>query len=134
MESRLNIYCTECNAITDHRQKGLRDTANVCNVCDATNSLVTIIKSTGERKRGSLVKFVEFDGDEIGSRAKQLHEEPEVGFSCVLDPQYASYTWLTTPIKEIESDITNGSIRTIVFKTQNSNYTLYIVNDESKTL
>jgi hypothetical protein len=127
MESILNIYCTECNAITDHRQKGLRVTVTICNVCDTTNSPVTIVKENDFTLRGSLVKFVEFEGDAIGSRAKQLHDEPAVGFSCVLDPQYAAYTWLTTPIKEIESDVIAGSIRTIVFKTQNSNYTLYIV-------
>jgi hypothetical protein len=127
MEDMLNIYCSDCNAITEHRQKGLRDTVNICNVCDTTNSVVSIVKSTGEIKRGTLVKFVEFEGDEIGSRAKQLHDEPQVGFSVVIDPQYASYTWLTTPIKEIESDTTNGCIRSIAFKTQNSKYTLYIV-------
>ena len=95
MKEVLNIYCSNCNAITEHRQKGLRDTVNVCNICDTTNSAV--------------------------------------GFSCVLDPQYVAYTWLTTPIKEIESDTVNGNIRTIVFKTQNSSYKLYIVKNESNT-
>lgn len=126
MEESLKIYCRDCDSITEHRQKGLRETLSICNICDATNSPVAIVKSNGETKRGTLVKFVEFEGDEIGSRAKQLHDEPQVGFSVVLDPQYASYTWLTTPIKEIESDATNGNIRSITFKTQNSNYTLYI--------
>jgi hypothetical protein len=132
MKEVLNIYCSNCNTITEHRQKGLRDTVNVCNICDTTNSAVAIVKSTGEVKRGTLVKFVEFEGDAIGSRAKQLYDEPAVGFSCILDPQYTSYTWLTTPIKEIESDTANGSIRTIAFKTQNSSYKLYIVKNENK--
>jgi hypothetical protein len=88
---------------------------------------IAIVKSNGETHYGTQVKFVEFEGDEIGSRAKQLHEEPQVGFSVIIDPQYASYTWLTTPIKELESDTTNGCIRSIAFKTQNSKYTLYIV-------
>ena len=130
MEESLKIYCNTCDSITKHRQKGLRGTLNICDVCNATNSPITIVKSNGETKRGTLVKFVEFEGDEIGSPAKQLHDEPNVGFSVVLDPQYASYTWLTTPIKEIESDVTMGSFRCITFKTQNSNYKLYILNNE----
>ena len=126
MEKSLKIYCRDCDSITKHRQKGLRETLSICNICDATNSPIAIVKSNGETKRGTLVKFVEFEGDEIGSRAKQLHEEPQIGYSVVIDPQYASYTWLTTPIKEIESDVEMGSFRCITFKTQNSDYKLYI--------
>jgi hypothetical protein len=126
MEESLKIYCKDCDSITKHRQKGLRETLSICNTCDATNSPITIVKSNGETHRGTQVKFVEFEGDEIGSRAKQLHEEPQVGFSVILDPQYASYTWLTTPIKEIESDVEMGSFRCITFKTKNSDYKLYI--------
>ena len=132
MESILNIYCTECNAITDHREKGLRGTVTICNVCDTTNSPVTIVKENGGTLRGSLVKFVEFDGDAIGSRAKQLHDEPAVGFSCVVDPQYAAYTWLTTPITEIESDVMVGNIRIIKLKTKNSTYKLSIVKTNNE--
>jgi len=126
MEESLKIYCRDCDSITEHRQKGLRETLSICDICDATNSPITIVKSNGETHRGTQVKFVEFEGDEIGSRAKQLHEEPQIGYSVVLDPQYASYTWLTTPIKEIESDVEMGNFRCITFKTQNSNYKLYI--------
>lgn len=122
----MKVYCKYCNKITNHRQKGLRDTVNVCNKCNTTNMPVTLIKSNGETHHGTQVKFVEFEGDEIGSRAKQLHEEPQVGFSVVIDPQYPSYTWLTTPIKEIESDVKTGNSRCITFKTQNSEYTLHI--------
>ena len=126
MEESLKIYCRDCDSITEHRQKGLRETLSICNICDTTNSPIAIVKSNGETKRATLVKFVEFEGDEIGSRAKQLHDEPQIGYSVVLDPQYASYTWLTTPIKEIESDVEMGSFRCITFKTQNSDYKLYI--------
>jgi hypothetical protein len=123
----MKTYCKYCSKITSHREKGLRERVIVCNKCDATNMPIAIVKSNGETHYGTQVKFVEFEGDEIGSRAKQLHEEPQVGFSVIIDPQYASYTWLTTPIKELESDTTNGCIRSIAFKTQNSKYTLYIV-------
>jgi hypothetical protein len=90
---------------------------------------VTIEKDNGETHHGAQVKFVEWNGEELGSRVKQLHEEPQVGFSVMLDPQYFSYTWLTTPIKEIESDVEMGDFRCITFKTQNSNYKLYISGD-----
>jgi hypothetical protein len=122
----MKIYCRHCNSITKHRQKGLRNTVNICNECDITNMPVTIEKDNGETHHGAQVKFVEWNGEELGSRVKQLHEEPQVGFSVMLDPQYFSYTWLTTPIKEIESDVEMGDFRCITFKTQNSNYKLYI--------
>lgn len=126
MEESLKIYCKDCDSITEHRVKGARERVLVCNICNSTNMPVTLVKSDGEIHHGTQVKFIEWQGEELGSRAKQLHEEPQIGYSVVLDPQYVSYTWLTTPIKEIESDVEMGSFRCITFKTQNSDYKLYI--------
>jgi hypothetical protein len=126
MEESLKIYCKDCDSITEHRVKGARERVLVCNICNSTNMPVTLVKSDGEIHHGTQVKFIEWQGEELGSRAKQLHEEPQIGYSVVLDPQYVSYTWLTTPIKEIESDVEMGSFRCITFKTQNSEYKLYI--------
>ena len=92
---------------------------------------VTLIKSNGETHFGTQVKFVEWSTPELGSRGKKLHDDPQVGFSCIIDPQYEyQYTWLTTEIVEIESDTTDKSIRCISFKTKNSSYKLYIPKDE----
>jgi hypothetical protein len=129
----MKVYCKNCNSITKHREKGLRDTVTVCNVCDSTNMPITLIKSDSETHYGTQYKFVEWSGEELGSKAKQLHEEPQVGFSVIIDPQYVSYTWLTTSITEIESDVEFGDHRCITFKTKNSSYKLYITQDESKT-
>ncbi len=123
----MKLYCKYCEVVTKHHEKGLRTPVNVCNKCDGTNMPITLVKSNGEKHFASQVKFVEWNSDEIGSRAKQLHDEPQTGFSCIMDPQYAyGYTWLTTGITEIVSDETSKHERKIVFQTKNSDYTLYI--------
>lgn len=122
----LNIYCKYCKIVTEHRVKGARERVLVCNICDSTNMPVTLVKSNGETHHGIQVKFIEWQGKELGSRSNQQHEEPQIGHSVVIDPQYASYTWLTTPIVEIESDVETETSRCITFKTQNSDYKLYI--------
>lgn len=123
----MKIYCRSCERVTKHQQKGLRNPVNVCNKCDTTNMSVRLIKSNGETHLAQQVQFVEWSGEELGSRGKKLHDNPQVGFSCILDPQYGySYTWLTTPITEIISDVTDNNQRTITFQTKNSKYILYV--------
>ena len=123
----MKIYCRDCDSITQHHEKGLRTPANICDICNTTNMPITLIKSNGEKHFGTQFKFVEWSAEELGSRAKELHDEPQVEYSCIIDPQYAyQYTWLTTPITEIESDVIVGDFRCIKFKTKNSDYTLHI--------
>lgn len=123
----MKIYCKYCNKITKHHEKGLSTPITVCNKCSGTNMPITLIKNNGEKHFGTQVKFVEWSAEELGSRAKQLHDEPQVEYSCIIDPQYSyQYTWLTTPIVEIIEDKTEKDIRTITFKTKNSDYTLHI--------
>lgn len=81
----------------------------------------------GLMNRGDLVKFVEWQSPELGSKFKELHDEPQIGFSVIIDPHRFSYTWLTTPITEIISDTVDKDIRCIEFKTENSNYKLYTI-------
>jgi len=127
----MKAYCRQCDSITSHRQKDVRNPVNVCNKCDITNMPVTLIKSNGETHFGTTVKFVEWSAPELGSRGKELHDNPQVGFSCIIDPQYSfQYTWLTTEITEIESDVEMGSHHCIRFKTKNSSYKLHITKDE----
>ena len=86
---------------------------------------IRLIKSNGETHHAKQVQFVEWSGEELGSRGKKLHDEPQIGFSCIMDPQYGySYTWLTTPITEIVEE-REGYIK---FNTQNSNYELFNTN------
>jgi hypothetical protein len=127
MEESLKIYCKDCKIVTEHRVKGARERVLVCNICNSTNMPVTLVKSNGEIHHGTQVKFIEWQGEELGSRAKKLHEEPQVGYSVIIDPQYRTqYTWLTTPIVEIESDVETETSRCITLKTKNSEYKLYI--------
>ena len=123
----MKMYCKYCDSITQHHEKGLRTPVTVCDICNGTNMPITLVKSNGEKHFGTQVKFVEWSAEELGSRAKQLHDEPQVGYSCIIDPQYQyQYTWLTTPIAEIESDVEMGDFRCITFKTKNSEYKLHI--------
>lgn len=115
-------YCKNCEKVTPHRQKGLRSPVDVCNDCDTTNSTYTLIKSNGETHRAEQLKFVEWEGEELGSRGKKLHTSPGVGFSVILNPQYGpSYTWLTTPIV----DIIVMEEEYLKFNTKNSSYELF---------
>jgi len=115
-------YCRSCDAKTECREK-LND--NVCNVCDSTHvfkySLVR--EHDNSTHYSNLVKWVEWDRET--SRAKQLHDEPAVDFSCMFGPYsilgQASYEWLTTEIVEIVEK-TDSELK---FKTKNSTYTLY---------
>ena len=123
-------YCKHCNKVTKHREKGLRATVTVCDRCNTTNMPVSLVKSDGETHYGTRCGFIEWDEND---KFKLYHYEPEVGFSVIIDPQYANYTWLTTPITEIESDTVESGVRCIAFKTKNSSYKLYIEIDGSKT-
>lgn len=123
----MKMYCRTCESITKHREKGVRERVLVCNKCNITNMPVTLIKSDGETHHGTQYKFVEWSGEELGSRYKQFHNEPQVGFSVIIDPQYTfQYTWLTTPITEILNIGVGKDCTTYKFKTKNSEYTLHI--------
>jgi hypothetical protein len=77
------------------------------------------------RERDGLLNF----GDQVGwiewnenSTYKQLHEEPAVGRSLILDPRSTPfYTWMTTTITEIYEQKENY----LKFKTGNSIYELW---------
>ncbi len=91
------------------------------------NPVSLIRERDGKMIPGTQVEFVEWNESK---RFKQLHDEPAVGFSCIIDPQYIAYGWLTTEITEITSDVTEAGLRCIHFKTKNSNYKLFIVKNE----
>ena len=64
------------------------------------------------------VKWVRWKKD---GRFHKLLVRPQVGLSCIVDPEYgASYTWLTTTIESMEIK----SKHEMVFKTKNSTYIL----------
>lgn len=71
----------------------------------------------GKKIAGLSYKFVEWNENGTG---KDLHDEPQVGFSFIMDPNPIDFTWLTTQITEI---LTNDE-KLLNFKTKNSTYTL----------
>jgi hypothetical protein len=70
----------------------------------------TLIRQGDGLTRSGNIKFIEFIHMD-----NKLHDEPKIGYGCIVDPQYGrSYTWLTTEIIEI---INNNH-----FRTKNSEY------------
>ena len=88
---------------------------------------IKLVKDNGETHTGSDYRFIEWD--ENGT-FKTYHQEPQLGFGVIINPQRMNFTWMTTPITKIESDTIEDNIRCIVFKTKNSNYKLYIENND----
>jgi hypothetical protein len=61
---------------------------------------------------------------------KKRHKEPQVGFSLLMSPFNIFYTWQTTTIEEILEE-REGYIK---FRTSNSVYELFNIEDEKETL
>jgi len=70
-------------------------------------------------KYGNVIKWVEWN-DDYGTAAA-AHDEPKVGYSLIVDPEYMTFRWLTTSITEI----LETKEKYIKFKTGNSIYELY---------
>jgi hypothetical protein len=71
-------------------------------------------------KQSKEIKWIEFDEN---GKFKADYLEPEVGRSLIMSPFNKSFTWQTTLITEIIEQ-TQESIK---FKTENSNYELFIL-------
>ena len=59
-------------------------------------------------------------------RFSELHKEPKISLSCILDPHRISFTWLTTSITEILENQDDY----VKFRTQNSNYELWRLKND----
>lgn len=69
----------------------------------------------GERdglEKGGRIGFVEWAGDRS---FKNVHPEPKVGYSIMVDFHRFAFTWLTSAIEEISDD-------GLTIKTKNSTY------------
>jgi hypothetical protein len=71
---------------------------------------------------GLKIKFIEWDEDD---RFKEMHDEPSIGMSLMIDPHPFNYTWLTTVITSFSEE---GNI--LKFATKNSNYILEKISNE----
>lgn len=89
-----------------------------------------LVRQDGVTKHGNEAGFIEWHTPELGSKFKQLHDTPQIGFSCILDPRRMQYTWLTSAIIEIQSDEVTDGVRCVSFRTKNSSYKLYMETDE----
>jgi hypothetical protein len=69
--------------------------------------------------------WIEFNEE---GRGKSKHEEPAIGRSLIMSPFNEYFTWQTTMITEIVEQSDNY----IKFKTQNSNYELFYIGDNSR--
>jgi hypothetical protein len=68
---------------------------------------------------GSEIGWIEWSDE---GRGKEMHDEPAISRSLMLDPHVFNYTWLTTSITEIVEQ-REGYIK---FATENSIYELII--------
>ena len=117
----MKIYCKNCEIVSEHRQKlG----GNICNVCDHINSTIFLKRcEDGLVKIGDRVNWIQWNSD---LTYRDLADGPEIGASLVIDLASITWTWMTTQITEIIEDRLDGEVRFINFKTQNSEYHLWI--------
>jgi hypothetical protein len=71
----------------------------------------------GLTKQSKEITWIEWNDE---GRFKAKHNKPAIGCSLIMSPFNDFFTWQTTQVTEI----TEQSADLIVFKTQNSNYTL----------
>ena len=77
----------------------------------------------GLTKKSKEVMWIEFNDE---GRFKSKHDEPAIGRSLIMSPFNQYFTWQTTTITEIVEQRDNY----IKFKTQNSNYELFKLENE----
>ena len=73
-------------------------------------------------KVGKAIKYIEWNEE---GRVSNSYDEPGIGRSLILDPQYVVYTWLTTEITSFTNE--DGVLK---FSTKNSNYILETIKPE----
>lgn len=83
----------------------------------AENRWELVREHDGSIKRSVDIIWIEWDED---GKFKAKHDEPAVGRSLLMSPFNMFFTWQTTTLTEIIEESTD----LVVFKTQNSNYTL----------
>jgi len=79
----------------------------------------------GLTKQSEKIMWIEWDEE---GRIKGKHDEPVIGKSLIMSPFNDFFTWQTTIITEIVEQRDNY----IKFKTQNSNYELFYIGDNSR--
>jgi hypothetical protein len=79
----------------------------------------------GLTKHSVDVMWLEFGEDRY---FKSKHEEPAIGRSLIMSPFNAFFTWQTTAVTEIVEQREDY----IKFKTENSNYELFKLNNEQE--
>lgn len=93
-----DLYCEEHGGMPTYKYKLIRSSDN--------------LTVTGN-------KILWLEWNENGTY-KEHHDNPVVGASLVVNPQYGTYTWLTTPMLSYTEE--DG---VITFNTENSTYKLY---------
>jgi len=89
-----------------------------CAKCRGGHFYILTRVEDGKSFQGSSVKWVKWNVD---GTFNKLYARPQVGLSCIVNPQYGSeFTWLTTTVVSMEK-ISAHELR---FKTKNSTYIL----------
>ena len=77
----------------------------------------TLVRERDGLTHSGRIGFVEWEPD---GKFKEVHLEPQIGLSVIVDAHRLSYTWLTTTITSMKRPTEN----TYEFETENSKYTL----------
>jgi hypothetical protein len=112
------LYCKECDPVY-YKAKQEEE----IDVDYKDESKYRLYRSDGLQKRGDSAMWIEWNED---GTFKASHKDPAVGRSLIIDGNRFTYTWLTTPVKEILEQKENF----INFTTKNSQYKLYTINNE----
>lgn len=117
------LYCEECDPVY---YKAKQEEELEIDYDDEAK--YRLYRSDGLQKRGHNVMWIEWNEDRT---FKAVHKDPAVGRSLIIDGNGFTYTWLTTPIKEILEQKENF----INFTTKNSQYKLYtVVNPDEESV
>ena len=125
----MEINCRNCKKNTEHLDKlsAILDDKMVCSICRMMNPIpkpennysLSKIDDLEFSKESITVKWIEWEN----GKYKNIHSEPAIGRSLIMDPQNANhFVWMTTEI----TDIIEQTDEIIVFNTKNSNYKLII--------
>lgn len=83
-------------------------------------------KGDGKELYGQEAKWIEWTEE---GKFRELHDEPGIGRSCILDPKRGPYfTWMTTTVTSFEIS-ESGSVN---FTTENSEYVLENISIEEE--
>jgi hypothetical protein len=83
-----------------------------------------LVRDDGLTKQSTMITWIEWNND---GRYKDRHDTPDTGRSLLMSPFTPFFTWQTTAVTELV-EVREDYIK---FKTKNSNYELFKIDDNN---